>query len=77
MYKHIALAEMLQNEVADILSGYPNGSKRYFWRNGEGKLLEIVECDLFRGRFVVENGDFSEFSWEIEESRIYVYEENQ
>ena len=70
--RHVTLKEMLETEVADLLAGYPDGSKSYYWKNGEGEYHEITELDLFRGRFVTEDGDFSEFNWEIKESRIYV-----
>lgn len=73
--RHISLKEMLEMEVADLLSGYPTGGMTYFWKDGEGKYHEIVECDLLRGRFITDNGDFSEFEWELKESRIYVAED--
>lgn len=72
--KHITFKEMLEAEVADLLSGYPDGGKTYFWKDGEGSYHEITELDLLRGRFITDNGDFSEFEWEIKESRIYVEE---
>ena len=31
-----------------------------------------LRYDLFRGRFVTDDGDFSEFEWELEESHIYM-----
>ena len=72
--KHITLKEMLETEVYDILNNYPSGGRRYFWKNGEGEYNEIVELDLFRGRFITDDGDFSEFEWEIKESSIYMEE---
>jgi hypothetical protein len=52
----------------------------YYWYHEDKGYLEIVECDLFRGRIIMEDGDFSEFDWELEESHIYreelIYEEN-
>lgn len=33
---------------------------------------EIIELDLLRGRFITDDGDFSEFEWELEESHIYM-----
>lgn len=70
--RHISLKEMLETEVSDLLSGYPDGGKTFYWKNGDGEYHEIIECDLLRGRFITDDGDFSEFKWEIKESHIYV-----
>lgn len=70
--KHITLKEMLETEVKDILENYKSGSHTYFYKNGEDEYHEIVELDLLRGRFINDDGDFSEFEWELEESHIYV-----
>lgn len=72
--RHITLKEMLETEVYDILNNYSSGGHTYFWKNGEGQYLEIVELDLFCGRFITADGDFSEFEWEIKESSIYMEE---
>lgn len=72
--KHITFKEMLETEVTDLLASYPDGGKTYFWEDGEGCYHEIIELDLLRGRFITDNGDFSEFEWEIKDSRIYVEE---
>ena len=61
----------VETEVNDILTNYSSGSHTYFYKNGEGEYHEIVELDLFRGRFITDDGDFSEFEWELEESHIY------
>lgn len=68
----ITLKTMLETEIKDLLDRYSNGFHKYFWKNGDGQYKEIVEMDLLRGRFVTEDGDFSEFEWEINESRIYM-----
>ena len=70
--KHITLKEMLETEVNDILNNYPSGGRIYFYKNGEEQYHEIVELDLLRGRFITDDGDFSEFEWELEESHIYM-----
>ena len=70
--KKITLKEMLETEVDDILTNYSSGGNTYFYKNGEGEYHEIVELDLFRGRFITDDGDFSEFEWELEESHIYM-----
>lgn len=72
MYKNISLEEMLKTEVDSILTNYENGSTDYYYKNGEGEFHEITELDLLRGRFYTEDGDFSEFEWELEESHIYI-----
>lgn len=72
MYKNISLEEMLKTEVDGILTNYENGSTNYYYKNGEGEFHEITELDLLRGRFCTEDGDFSEFEWELEDSHIYI-----
>ena len=72
--KHMTLQEMLENEVHDILNNFPTGGRTYFYKNGEGEYHEIIELDLLRGRFITDDGDFSEFEWELEESHIYMEE---
>ena len=69
--KHITLKEMLETEVYNILNGYPINST-YYWKDGDNQYHKIVELDLLRGRFITNNGDFSEFEWELDESRIYM-----
>ena len=45
---------------------------KFYWKNGDEELHEIVEVDLMRGRFITEDGDFSQYEWEHKESRIYL-----
>lgn len=70
--KNITFEEMLNMEVQDLLNDYPSGGHTYYYKNGYGEYHEIVELDLLRGRFITDDGDFSEFSWEIKESNIYI-----
>lgn len=70
--KRITLEEMLKMEVDDILHGYPDGGKLYYYKNDEGEYHQIIDLDLFSGRFRTDDGDFSEFEWELEESHIYM-----
>ena len=72
MYKNISLEEMLKTEVDGILTNYKNGSIDYYYKNGEDEFHEITELDLLRGRFYTDDGDFSEFEWELKESHIYI-----
>lgn len=74
MYKNISLKEMLETEVKDILGNYKSGGQIYYFKNSENEFREITELDLLRGRFVTEDGDFSEYEWEIEESHVYIKE---
>lgn len=71
-YIKVSFQEMLETEVSDILNGYKTGGITWYWRNDEDDFLEITELDLLRRRFITEGGDFSEFEWELENSRIYV-----
>lgn len=71
--KHITFEEMIKTELNDILSNY-SSIHTYYYRNGENEYHEIIELDLLRGRFITDDGDFSEFEWELEESHIYMEE---
>lgn len=72
-YKNVSLEFMLNTIVADIIKGQP--SITFYWYHEDTGFHEIVECDLYRGRFVTDDGDFSEFEWEIKESRIFIKDE--
>lgn len=74
MFRKISLEEMLKTEVNGILTNYKDGSTDYYYKNGENEFHLITELDLLRGRFYTEDGDFSEFEWELEESHIYIKE---
>lgn len=58
--------------ISEMLGCIRNGTcyHTYYLKNEDG-YTEIIECDLFRGRIVAADGDFSEFDWEMEDSRIY------
>ena len=73
--KNITFEEMLNMKVKELLSGSESNDTIYYYKNGDNGYHEIVELDLLRGRFVADNGDFSEFDWEIKESHIYIDEE--
>lgn len=72
--KNITFEEMLNMEVQDLLHGYPSGGYTYYYKDGDDRYHEIVELDLLRGRFVTDDGDFSEFEWELKENHIYIDE---
>ena len=70
--KHIALKEMLETEVNDILNDYKSGGHTYYYKYGESKHHEIVELNLLCGGFRTEAGEFIKFEWELEKSHIYM-----
>lgn len=72
--KHITFEEMVKTELDDILNNYSSGVKKYFYKNAEGEYHEIIQLDLLSCRFKTDDGDFSEFEWELEESHIYMEE---
>ena len=76
IFKNITLKEMLEDLVKWILGEDNEYGGMFYYQNGDGKFLEITEVDLLRWRFVTEDDDFSEYDWELEESHIYVKEEN-
>ena len=69
-FQHVSLEYMLNSIVNEIIHGGP--SEDFYWYHEDTGFHEIVECDLYRGRFITDDGDFSEFEWEKKESRIYI-----
>ena len=43
-----------------------------FFYKRENEFVEITSIDLLQSRFTTEDGDFSEYEWEIEKSNIYI-----
>ena len=70
IFKNVSLEYMLQSLVDEII--YGTESEEFYWYHEATGVHEIVECDLMRGRFITDDGDFSEFEWEKKESRIYL-----
>ena len=66
--KHITLKEMLEEIVQCILE--EKEIRNYYCRDEEGNYKKITKVDLFY-RIGTEDGDFTEFEWELEESRLY------
>ena len=66
----VTLEYMLNSLVNEIINNGP--TEDFYWYHEDTGFHEIVECDLYRGRFITDDGDFSEFEWEKKESRIYV-----
>lgn len=76
--KHITLKEMLNTMVDSIINKkeYPTFYyKRQNYYTGNDEFIEITEIDLMCGRFKTVDDDFSEFSWELEKSNIYMKED--
>ena len=61
--KHITLKEMLEEIIQCILEQ----------KDGEGEYRRITEIDLL-DRIRTSNDDFTEFEWELSESRLYKVE---
>lgn len=66
----VTLEYMLNSLVNEIINNGP--IEDFYWYHEDTGFHEIVECDLYRGRFITDDGDFSEFEWEKKESRIYI-----
>lgn len=75
IYKNITLKEMLEDLVKWVLGEECKYGGEFYYRNGDGGFFEITEVDLMRSRFEIEDNDFSEYDWELEESNIYIKEE--
>ena len=64
---------MLEELVASVLENKP--PKTYYYRRencitGNDEYVEIISVDLLESRYKTVD-DFSEYEWEIENSRIY------
>ena len=64
----ITLKQMLEDMVGCILNKEP--LKNYYWKDGENNYHLITEVDLMY-RIKTDNDDFTEFEWELENSRLY------
>ena len=69
--KHITLKEMLEEIVQCILE--QKEINEYYWKDGEREFHRITEIDLL-DRIRTSNDDFTEFEWELAESRLYKVE---
>ena len=69
-FKNVSLEYMLNSLVSEIVKN--TKSETFYWWHEDTGFHEIVECDLFRGRFITDDGDFSEFDWEKNNSRIFI-----
>lgn len=62
--RKITLKEMLDYTLNN------KALENYYWKDGENNYHLITEVDLM-DRIRVDNDDFTEFEWELEESRLY------
>ena len=69
--KHITLKEMFNILIDCILN---NKEQPFFYYKRENEYVIIHEVDLMDSRFRTTDGDFSEYEWELEKSKIYVKE---
>ena len=66
--KNITLKEMLEEIIQCILE--QKEKSNYYYKDEEKNNKKITEVDLFY-RIGTEDGDFTEFEWELEESNLY------
>ena len=69
-YKKVSLEYMFQQLFNEILNG--DEIQDFYWYHEDTGFHQIVECYLMRGRFITDDGDFSEFVWEKADSHIYI-----
>lgn len=72
--ENISLEQMLQELTRSILLQGPRATyyyKRENFETGADEYVEITSVDLCDSRFTTQDGDFSEFEWELKTSRIY------
>ena len=67
--RHITLKEMLEEIIQCILE--QKEIKDYYWKDGEEEYRRITEIDLL---YRISNDDFTEYEWELKESRLYKVE---
>lgn len=71
--KHITLKEMFNILIDCILN---NKEQPFFYYKRENEYILIQEVDLMDSRLRTIDGDFTEYEWELEESRLYKEESN-
>lgn len=74
LYENIQLKEMFSILTNAIVM--KKDLPKFYWKNEENEFIEIVEIDLYAGRFITTDKDFSEYEWELEKSNIYRKKKN-
>lgn len=77
LHINITLKEMLEDLVKWQLNEDNKYGGEFYYQDGDGNFDKIIEVDLMYSRFQTDDGDFSEYDWELEKSHIYVREEIQ
>lgn len=72
--KHITLKEMFNILIDCILN---NKEQPCFYYKRENEYILIQEVDLMDSRLRTIDGDFAEYEWELEESRLYKEASNE
>lgn len=75
-YKKVSLEEMLNMLVESIIKKEetPDFYYRRIRNNGIGEeFILITEIDLLDDRFIFDDGDFSCYDWELDNSNIYLF----
>ena len=72
--KHITLKEMFDILIDCILN---NKEQPCFYYKRENEYILIQEVDLMDSRLRTIDGDFTEYEWELEESRLYKEASNE
>lgn len=75
IFKNITLKEMFEDLIKWQLNEECKYGGEFYYRDGDGNYDKITEVDLLYSRFQTDDGDFSEYDWELEKSNIYVKEE--
>lgn len=72
--EHITLKEMFNILIDCILN---NKEQPCFYYKRENEYILIQEVDLMDSRLRTIDGDFTEYEWELEESRLYKEASNE
>ena len=72
--EHITLKEMFNILIDCILN---NREQPFFYYKRENEYVLIQEVDLMDSRLRTIDGDFTEYEWELEESRLYKEASNE
>lgn len=71
--KNISLKQMIE-ELSDCIINNRVPDNYYYkveYEEGRPQYFRINEVDLLDSRFRTDFGEFSEYEWELKESRIY------
>ena len=71
--QQVSLSELIEELTKQVLNNTERTTFYYRreWEKGKPHYIPITEVDLMDSRFRTEDGDFSEYEWELEKSNIY------